>query len=192
MRTRKNICALLTVLLWVQTFYLPVSAQQNNSFFVQTARLGSSKIIKDSNVYDMYQYTAGQAVLHQDASGTIYVPIRIIAELAGLSVDWNDEEKMAAVTDPVSGSYWKIGIGRDFAMKYNASGELTGQHWMYKPAELRNGITYITLQDIQAIYGYQVYERIYEGNTYVIVTNYALALSYSEITELCQYAADKL
>lgn len=185
----KWLCMMTAAMIMMTMMCAPALAATNSSVFVQTAKVGSTKIVKDGAAYDMYQYTGGQAVLQQDTDGTLWIPVRIVSELAGLSVTWNSEARTVTLTDPETGDYWVITIGGDFAMKYNAAGVLLTQRWMAELAELRGGAAYICIEDITAIYGFQVYERIYNAETYVMITNQALTLSYNEITALCQEAA---
>lgn len=188
-KTFRWFCGVLIMALLLAALSLPAFAAEKSGVFVQTAKVGSTKIVKDGAVYDMYTYTGGQAALQQDADGTLWVPVRIVSELAGMNVVWDGQEDTVKLTDPVTGDYWMIGIDWDFAIKYHADGELLTQHWMHKLARMRGGAVYISIQDIEAIYGFQVYERVYEGDTYVVVTNQPLTMSYAEITALCETAA---
>lgn len=192
MKTRKwfkGVCAALAVVLLLPALCIPAFAAGENSIFTLTAKVDSTKIVKDGAAYDMYTYTGGQAALQQDTDGTLWIPIRIVSEMAGLTVVWNGQEDSITLTDPVTGDYWIIGIDWDFAAKYNAAGEMLTQHWMYKIAALRGGAAYITIQDIAALYGFQIYDREYNGDTYAVITNQPLTLAYSQITALCAAAS---
>lgn len=190
MKINKFFSTTLVIVILLQFLCLPVFAEEDSTPFIQTAKVGSTKIVKNGIDYDMYNYTGGVAVLQKEADGTIIIPIRIVSELAELNVAWDGEAHKITLTDPVTEEYWELHINAEWAVKYNSAGTQIGLHYMSWFPELRGGATYISIDDIPALYGFQVHERDYENDTYVIISNKSLTLTAQEITALCEEASE--
>ena len=114
------------------------------------------------------------------------LPLRYLAEVNGLTVDYNDTTSQTKVTNPATGEYLMITPGSNIVTKHDASGAQISSSAAPAQLSLVNGITMAPLRFICEALGLKVsYNELSTGN-YVVVTT--LDKTTDEITALINNA----
>lgn len=173
----------------------PMITQMAKSMGVnnQTSGTENELVMKANSDYAVLNGTYGHTTQYGDkyaqlsiVNGTSMLPLRYLAEVNGLIVDYNDTTSQTKVTNPKTGEYLMITPGSNIVSKYSGSGTLISSSTAPAQLTLMNGITMAPLRFICEALGLSVsYNELPTGN-YVVVTT--VQKTSSEITSLINSA----
>ena len=155
--------------------------------------MGNELVMKANSDYAVLNGTFGHTTQYGDkyaqlsiVNGTSMLPLRYLAEVNGLTVDYNDTTSQTKVTNPATGEYLMITPGSNIVTKHDASGAQISSSAAPAQLSLVNGITMAPLRFICEALGLKVsYNELPTGN-YVVVTT--LDKTAEEITALINNA----
>lgn len=155
----------------------PVSDKENNLVMKEN----SDYAVLNGEIAHTTQYGSSYARLNI-VNGTSMLPLRYLAEVNGLIVDYNETTTQTKVTNPATGDYLMITPGSDIVTKYSVSDSFISATKAPSPLVIEGGITMAPMRFICEALGFKVFYQSLSTGNYVIVS--MLEKSPSEIDTL--------